>query len=570
MRMLRVLFSLVLVLVLGACSAPLVPPATLPVPSRQNQSDADLLGRMRAAWVQLENPDLGDMERTTALRDYNAALRVLVQRLRHDAHQSGKLPTYEAFEMNHQLSPHVRNFIGLHEDIIPASDVKLSALKERYTLPGVGVPMVGVIPPHKTPGAADDMFSISSRGMVSALTAVMTFPKEGKPRFMVVPRQLEHTVTVGRLEYPLAADWSALLEVYWDLTRVKEERILGLLQPQKLRSTTGLSCIQAYSPDKIPVILTHGLASSADTFDNLVNRLYADPEIRKNYQFWYFNYPTGVAWTVSARAYREALRNLRATVDPNHTNPNWDNMVVVGHSMGGLITHYSQCLEPWNLLRASDIPQKELEPYLKSRYVDKPFEEASLEPLRKDYFFRPVEAGMVVYMATPHRGAPVAKYRLVTMLTKLVTLPQTLLKEAYNLATLQQDIFLLNPQDAYLWFTSVNQLKPDSYSIAGLQGLKVRNVPTHSIIGDSGKGNTPKSSDGVVPYWSSHIAWGTETIVPADHSVQDCIETANDMKRILGEYAEKHPAVKVSRPSKRRVLPEYKGLLNHPVSSSKR
>ena len=125
--MLRVLFSLVLVLVLGACSAPLVPPATLPVPSRQNLGDADLLGRMRAAWEQLENPDLGDMERTTALRDYNAALRVLVQRLRHDAHQSGKLPTYEAFEMNHQLSPHVRNFIGLHEDIIPASDVKLSA-----------------------------------------------------------------------------------------------------------------------------------------------------------------------------------------------------------------------------------------------------------------------------------------------------------------------------------------------------------------------------------------------------------------------------------------------------------
>ena len=570
MRYFRVLQCLALALMLVACSAPLVPPAELPSPTRQNQGDVDLLGVMRSAWEQLENPQLSDIDRTIAMRDYNAALLTLIKRMRHDAHAGGKLPTYEAFEMNHQLLPNARDFIGLHEDIVPASDVKLSALKERYLLPGIGVPLVGIIPPHKTPGAEDDMFSISSRGMVSSLTGVMTFPKNGKPRFMVLPRQVEQSIKVGSLEYPLAADWSALLEVYWDLTRVKEERILGLLQPQELRNTTGLSCIQAYSPNKIPVILTHGLASSADTFDNLVNRLYADPEIRKNYQFWYFNYPTGVAWTVSARAYREALRNLRATVDPHHTNPNWDRMVVIGHSMGGLITHYSQCLEPWNLLRASDIPQKELEPLLKSRYVDRPFEEAALEPLRKDYFFRPVEAGMVVYLATPHRGAPVAKYYLVTMLTKLVTLPQTLLKEAYNIATLQQDIFLLNPQDAYLWFTSVNQLKPDSYSITGLQGLKVRNVPTHSIIGDRGRGDTPKSSDGVVPYWSSHIAWGTETVVPAGHSVQDCVETANDLKRILGDYAEKNPAVRVSRQSKRSVLPRYKGLPSHLAPSSKK
>jgi len=30
-------------------------------------------------------------------------------------------------------------------------------------------------------------------------------------------------------------------------------------------------------------------------------------------------------------------------------------------------------------------------------------------------------------------------------------------------------------------------------------------VTYHSIMGDRGKGNTPESSDGVVPYWSSHL-----------------------------------------------------------------
>ena len=563
MRCFRLLYLSLCAFMLLGCSAPLIPTAELPVPSRQTQNDTDLVARLRDSWYQLANPDLGDRERAVALHQYNKDLLTLVKRLRHDALEQQKLPEYDEFELQHQKDESIRRFLGLHEDIVPAIDVELSALQERYTLPGIGVPMVGVIPEGKIKPGTENVFNIATRGTVSILTAVMTFSEDGKPRFRVIPRNREDFIAVGKLNYPLAADWSALLEVYWNLTRVKDDRWLGLLQPQELRNTTGLSSIQVYNPNKIPVILTHGLMSSAGTFDNLVNRLYADPEIRRNYQFWYFNYPTGVAWTVSARAYRESLQKLRDQVDPRHKNPNWDKMVVVGHSMGGLITHYSQCEEPWNLLRASDIPQQTLAQYLDKRYVHEPLPDPALEPLRKDYFFEPVKAGMVVYMATPHRGAPVAKYRLATFLSKLVSLPQNLLKEAYNIATLQQDMFLLNPQDAYLWFTSVNQLKPDSYSISGLQGLKVRNVPTHSIIGDQGKGDTPKSSDGVVPYWSSHLAWGTEKIVPSDHSVQDCMETANEMKRILGEYAEKNPAVKVVTPSKLRALRRSTGPRNH-------
>lgn len=558
---LRRLFIAGISLLLAACSSPLLPHPDLPVPTRQAQADVDVITRMRVAWHLLQKPHISDVERAQALHEYNSALLVLVQRLRHDAHKSGKLPHYDSFEMRYEHNDEIRQFLGLHEDIVPASEIELDALQDRYTLPGIGVPMVGIIPAEKAAKAAKvqkDMHNISSRGTVTALTAVMTFPEGKKPQFMLLPRLDKQLLHVGKLAYPLAADWSATLEVYWNLTRVKEDRMLGLLHPQELRDTTGLSSIQAYDPNKIPVILTHGLASSAGTFDNLVNRLYADPEIRKNYQFWYFNYPTGVAWTISARVYRESLQKLRDTVDPHHKNTNWDKMVVIGHSMGGLITHYSQCVEPWNILWASDIPKEQLKNILKPEHVDKPFSDPALEALRKDYFFRPVKAGMVIYLATPHRGAPVAKYRLVTMLNKLVTLPQTLLKEAYNVATLQEDILLLNPQDAYIWFTSVSQLRPNSYSITGLQGLKVRNVPTHSVIGDQRKGNGAKGSDGIVPYWSSHINWGTETIVPAGHSVQDCMETANDLKKLLGDYAEKNPAQIMKAPGMRYALPPCK------------
>ena len=549
-------------LLLG-CSSPLVPPAHSPYPARSRQSDTVVIEHLRQNWILLGRKNITEDERARALHEYNRNLLLLVRRLRHDAADSSLLK-YEEFDLQPQADIGVERFRELYDDIIPAADVELKSLQEHYTLPGIGVPMVGIIPESKLRHEGTEQYCIGTTGTVRALTAVMTFPPNSKPLLRLVVLRHKRTLPVGGWNYPLAADWSAPLEVYWDLTRVRDNRFVGLLRPQQLRNSTGLFAMEPYNPDKIPVILTHGLASSSGTFDNLVNRLLSSPEIRRNYQFWYFNYPTGVAWTVSARVFRESLKKLRAQVDPQHRNPNWKHLVLVGHSMGGLITHYSQCTEPWNLLRAANISAEQKQRYLHRKYLDAPFPESSLELLREDYFFRPVEAGMVIYMATPHRGAPVARYRIVTFLSKLVTLPKVLLAEAYNIATLQQDMFILNPRNAYQWFTSVGQLKPDSYSIRGLQGLSVRQTPTHSIIGDNGGGDCPRCSDGVVPYWSSHIPWGTQTIVPADHSVQDAPESANDLIRIFSEYAARNPAVKASVRHKRRALPRCTGQVSHP------
>ena len=529
------LFSLLLV----SCSTTQIAPSI----TRQEQAEAELCARLRSGWRLLEQVNMPARQRAETLAAYN---RDLLLWLRHQRRDS---PLYAGYD-----------------DVIPAADVSLDSLEERYTAPGLGVPVVGIIPQVIQSRDAGSRFGVCSRGAVHMLTAVLRFTPSGQPELQLIPRYGEDSVRVGRLQYQLAADWSAALEMYWNLTRIRKDRWLGLFRPQEIRSTTGLFSIQPWNPDRIPVILTHGLASTASTFDNLVNRLVSDPFIRQNYQFWYFNYPTGLAWTISAREYRQAIENLRREVDPQRKNRNWDNMVVVGHSMGGLITHYSQCEEPWNLLRESPVPLK----LLRAEYRDKPFENQELESLRKDYFFRPVKAGLVVYMATPHRGAPLARAYLVTALSKLVTLPQTLLEEAYNIATLQEDTVLLNPQHAYQWFTSLQQLDPDSYSIRGLQGLRVRKARTHSIIGDRGCSNCPRCSDGVVPYWSSHINWGTESIVPADHSVQDSMATAADMRKLLTDYAREHPAVTPSAQQRQLVPHRCTAPQNHRDSAARK
>ncbi len=536
-RVKRFLAVLVAVVLPGACSAPLVPPAQVSRSERRAEPDARLMEQLRLDWFTLQEPGLSAEKYSEVVNRYNRALLLMLRRYRADllqAYARGNVNyTLPGVEVVTRDTGFQRPLREVYEDMVPAWDIRTHSLQEHYTVPGLGVPVVGIIPAENVEKARG-VFNIRTRGTVSTLTAVMEFPKDkSKPaKLHFLHRHQQDSLLLRGRKHALAADFSAAIEIYWNLTRVKEDRMLGLLRPQQLRDVSGLSCMEEYDPGKIPVILTHGLMSSAGTFDNLVNRLLCDPVIRKNYQFWYFNYPTGVTWTLTAAYYRRALHDVRHKLDPQRKNENWNKMVVVGHSMGGLITHYNQCTEPWLLLRYHPKAQK----FMSAEYVERKLPFDGGEELQRAFYFRPVHAGMVVYMATPHRGAPIARYRIVTALMKLVELPQNLVSEVVNIATLQQDSVLLNPGKLTKAFTSVNQLSPDSYSIRGLQGLRVRAVPTHSVIGDRGCNCSPHSSDGVVPYWSSHFGYGTETIVPAGHSVQDAPETAKDLNRVLVEY----------------------------------
>ena len=62
-------------------------------------------------------------------------------------------------------------------------------------------------------------------------------------------------------------------------------------------------------------------------------------------------------------------------------------------------------------------------------------------------------------------------------------------------------------------------------------------VPYHSIIGDRGKGDSPNSTDGVVPYWSSHLDGAqSEVIVPGPHGACELPQTIAELDRILRLY----------------------------------
>ncbi|MGN0869244.1 MAG: esterase/lipase family protein [Akkermansia sp.] len=494
----------ILFLLLASCGS--LRPAAAPLPTLTEQ--------LRADWQQLAQRHMADEQRQELIARYNERL---LQLLREEgaAHAPDAAP---------------------YEELRPAANVELRRLSERVGSPGLGVPMVGILPAEPLPEGE----LVRTQGIVRQLTAVLCFDAAGSPCLRLLPRRERADICIGPLRYGLASDDSAPMEVYWALTHPAKDRLLGLLRPQKMRVATGLSSMEGYDARKIPLILTHGLASSSETFAELVNRLNADPVVREHYQCWFFNYPTGVSWVVTAESYRRALAELRRKVDPQRRNPHWRKMVLLGHSMGGLITQYSQCEQPWLMLRHSgSFDQEKLEPLMSARYIDRPLPVAAAEPFRANFYFRPVDAGMVVYLATPHRGAPLATYRISELLTRLVQLPQNLAEEALRLVTLQDGMLLMEPRRLTDWFTSVSQLSPESYSIRGLQGLAVRRAPTHSVIGNQGSdAPLPETSDGIVPYWSSHLPIGSEYIVPCGHSVQEDPATARTLTEILRGYAE--------------------------------
>src|SRR5262249_39202763 len=147
------------------------------------------------------------------------------------------------------------------------------------------------------------------------------------------------TLPVGGREFPLANDRTTPLAVQVARGQLAALEWTGLLESSFGRpGLTGLYMIRPYEPGKIPVVLVHGLFSSPRAFVQTVNELRNTPEIASKYQFWVFFYPTGMPIPTSASRLRNALTRARESLDPVHADPALDRMVLVGHSMGGLLS----------------------------------------------------------------------------------------------------------------------------------------------------------------------------------------------------------------------------------------
>lgn len=108
----------------------------------------------------------------------------------------------------------------------------------------------------------------------------------------------------------------------------------GLWRPLRFvrEGRAGVHMLEPYSPDKVPVVLVHGAGATPRAWLYFIEHLDAT-----RYQAWVYQYPTGVPIDVSAQWLSNILGTLEGTLG-------FDQMIVVGHSMGGLVARRSVAL----------------------------------------------------------------------------------------------------------------------------------------------------------------------------------------------------------------------------------
>jgi hypothetical protein len=480
-----------------------------------------LLAEARRHWLILGNPSQKtEWEQSRAA--YNAAVAKLFDQLRcgPDGWETRAAAIGTRIAPAGPLEPDLSKL----DAVIPASMVNGHVVREHKTTDGIGVPLVGW---QKTSpvGMPREKFLLPN-GLPYNITATLAFDGSGAPAWHFVKRWKQDVVTIGGASHALAADWTAPNAFYWKMCELDDLLIQNVILPDRYTEETGIYFITPYDPEKIPVVFVHGLVSSPDAFKNMINELVPEPWFREKYQIWLYNYPTGNPWPVSAMNFRDKMREACAYARSKGHDRNLNRMVVVGHSMGGLLTRCS-VTNPGTVFYDS--------------MFKKPLDQLRLKENER----RLVEGGMlyqplsepkrVIFLAVPHRGSPLANMTISMWISKLIRLPKTLTVELLDSTLLAMGDVVQGENPATHMPTSINSLSPQNRATIALNKLPLpRNIAVHSIIGDRGKGKVPDCSDGVVPYWSSHVTpVVSEKIVPSNHGVPDCPAAAEELKRIL-------------------------------------
>ncbi|WP_136808255.1 esterase/lipase family protein [Desulfosediminicola flagellatus] len=290
----------------------------------------------------------------------------------------------------------------------------------------------------------------------------------------------------------------------------------------------GLYLTQPYRPGRIPVVFVHGTFSNPAWWAEMLNTLRGDPILRQKFQFWAFLYNSSAPIVASAADLRDALRNKIAQLDPEGKDPALREMVVVGHSQGGLLTKLTVVDSGNSLVLA--LTGKDLDSL---RLTEDNKAEARrllvVEPLP--------EVKRVVFISTPHRGSILSKQWVRTLLRKIVTLPIKIVQTTLSLGDYFTDDvkkMIGNSRSA----TSIDGMSPDNPVLKTLADTPLAlGVVGHSIIAVKGDGDPKLGDDGVVAYTSAHLeGMGSEFIVRSGHSSQGHPFTIEEVRRILLEH----------------------------------
>jgi pimeloyl-ACP methyl ester carboxylesterase len=312
----------------------------------------------------------------------------------------------------------------------------------------------------------------------------------------------------------------------------------GFVDPDDAGVKPELLMMEPYQRGKIPVVFIHGLWSDPVTWVDAVNDLRAQGDIYRQCQFWFFRYPTGKGLLESAAELREKLLLARESFDPAHEDAAMDQMVLVGHSMGGLVAKlqvtYSYDIL-WRHAAKQALETVRTTPEMRER-------------LRRALFFDPSPlVNRVVFIGTPHRGSTMSRRLVGQVASSLVSISGPEEVQYRQLMDNNRDIFAEYLWDS--WPTSIDILEPSNPLLQALACMPFsRRVRLHTIIGTGGTAVGGEPGDGVVPVSSARQAGVcSELLVPVRHGkLHRNATTASDLMRILREHARESSSTRAS------------------------
>jgi pimeloyl-ACP methyl ester carboxylesterase len=501
----------------GEAPAPparVVTPAVLKAAAESGAHQPDDLGRLLDALREASRALAGGDDQ--AIPEYNYLTARLVDRLI----EAGVRPWNQSLTVRDGSVEYLlrgtepADLADPGREFIPTDRLRFSGRYARETgrTPGIGAPLVTFL---------SDRDAASKTIPYRTVTAVVHFEGRRATVDLLDPFKIQRT-TVGGREFPLHADFNAPVAYILSKDRIDRLGLARLMNPVRYDDTARLDAVQPYDPEKIPVLLVHGLQDTPASFAPMYFELMDDPAIRERFQFWAFSYPSGYPYPVSAAILRRELRLMEERY-PDHKD-----IVIIGHSMGGLVTR----------LMVTDVGDRLWRGYFGESPADTPISGESRRLLEASLVFDARDnISRAIFISSPHHGSELASNIVGWIGVKLVRFPATLA----NIRDVAVSALNLDASGMRVdrFPSSIDTLSPQNGFVKAINHYPVRaDIPFHSIMGDRGKGDTPDSSDGVVAYWSSHLDGAvSEKIVPSGHSAHQHPEGIEEVRRILHLHA---------------------------------
>jgi pimeloyl-ACP methyl ester carboxylesterase len=415
--------------------------------------------------------------------------------------------------------------IDAYDTFTPADDFLVRGLSVRNRSGGLGAPLVAALKRQserpagkanaatiflRVDGGLRELAAGSCRGVVDLYSPL-----------------IRHEIVIDGKTVPIETDMTTQLAyvlenpALWSLG-------LTMFRLGQMPFPPGIYSPYPYEAGKIPVVLVHGTMSSPVWWAEMLNTLAADPQIREKFQFWLYLYDSGKPIVYSARNFQEALESHLKKCDPKGADPALTNLVVIGHSQGGLLTRLVSTDTGEAIIRG--ISGKTLQELKLST------EENALVQ-RYAVFKAMPQVSRVIFISTPHHGSFLAGSFARKLARYFIRLPQDVLKTGTDLLTITKRIKLPGTLSDNMP-TSIDSMAPDNPLLLTIAKLPIPPAVTaHSIISVKPGMKAPDGDDGVVKYTSAHLEGvASEFVVPCEHSCQGNPLTIEEVRRILLEH----------------------------------